>query len=575
MKKKFHTLSWWSTLVLCTCLHQVALAQIPTYPEFRSSATHYPIRELPVATAEIGEITVNQVSDGQWAVTCDVRILAGKARLGLQVEALITPKAQADERTFKNSAAFELKLVEGLQTVVAEIERPSSYVDEYQPTSGALVRRSKEAKSNWVLVRVVELAGGSLWPLRVIATRSVEKAITWPSQRIWETDRAIMKSGIAPVVDRAVNLIDQGNLDDAKLMLERVLHKDAKQPAAYIEMARVAMKGNWGPEGLLQAERYIDSALQIDPKNTNAFILRGYVYTHLGRFKVAEADFREAEKADPRNLWLWANWGQLLDKQGKPEAAVARYLQAVAKPVTNDTYDRARLDAYSNLIRLYDRSKDITSVGEMHLRRARDYGMETCYGAELALFKLQRQGDAAGAIELVKNNTQLECEDIGAKEILGTAYYVDWAKSVKPNDTELLNRARVYFPIGARVFLRLSQSNLTIAAAKRLIATGESVDQMDNRRMTALAYALEHHDIESTRRLVQLGASTSLNVGQGELPVALLPVLSNDLEAVKLLRQLGVDYSKLIYRGITAHEYARQTGNQKLLETLNQKALKT
>jgi hypothetical protein len=52
------------------------------------------------------------------------------------------------------------------------------------------------------------------------------------------------------------------------------------------------------------------------------------------------------------------------------------------------------------------------------------------------------------------------------------------------------------------------------------------------------------------------------------MPAALIPVLARDLQGVKLLRRSGVDYSKLKFRGITALDYAKQSGDRELIDAL-------
>lgn len=376
-------------------------------------------------------------------------------------------------------------------------------------------------------------------------------------------------------LDSAVSKIDHGtgaSLEEARFILERLLLKDGKLAAAYVELARISMKSNWGPEGLAQAEGYLQSALKIDPHHVNAQILRGYVYTHQGRYKLAEADFLEASKSNPRNLWLWANWGELLAKQGKQEAAIATYLKAIASPVTGDTYDRARLDAYVKLIGLYEQRQDTRGLESVYFRRAQDYGMNGCYGVYYARFKLQRQGDSVAATELLKEMTQVQCDGISGRDLLGMAYYVSWAKAANSDGGELLDRARLFFPPGARLFQRLAASSHTFEAAKKLQKAGEPVDQRDNRRMTALAYAMGERDMEAARRLLQIGARATLSVGEGEFPLALLPVFSGDLEGARLMKQSGIDYSKLSYRGTSAADIARSSGDKKLIELVGTKS---
>lgn len=52
------------------------------------------------------------------------------------------------------------------------------------------------------------------------------------------------------------------------------------------------------------------------------------------------------------------------------------------------------------------------------------------------------------------------------------------------------------------------------------------------------------------------------------MPAAFLPVLQDNVEEVRALRRAGVNYSKLRYRGTTALDMAKQTGDDKLIEEL-------
>jgi len=117
----------------------------------------------------------------------------------------------------------------------------------------------------------------------------------------------------------------------------------------------------------------------------------------------------------------------------------------------------------------------------------------------------------------------------------------------------------------------LATSDRTTAAARKLIAAGEPIDQLDNDRLTALAYALQNQDLPAAKRLLALGAHPDTPVGFEEVPVALLPVLSGDIEGVRLMRRSGVNYSKLKYRGATALEIAKGIGKPALIDAVGDK----
>jgi hypothetical protein len=85
------------------------------------------------------------------------------------------------------------------------------------------------------------------------------------------------------------------------------------------------------------------------------------------------------------------------------------------------------------------------------------------------------------------------------------------------------------------------------------------------------ADALQERDHAAARRLLQLGARVDTTITEGEFPVALTPVMSEDIEGVRMMQKFGVDYSKLRYQGRTAIDEAKRTGNRRMLEALDPK----
>ena len=200
-----------------------------------------------------------------------------------------------------------------------------------------------------------------------------------------------------------------------------------------------------------------------------------------------------------------------------------------------------------------------------------EFGPGACYSADYARFLLQVRGDTQGAIDMARGALNLNCADSGARQILGLAEYVKWAEASGTDRAEALNQARIYLPAGAMPLYLLAMSDRTIRAAKQLIAAGEQLDQKDNDKLTALAYALKNRDLAAAKRLLALGARSDIPVGYGDVPVALMPVMEGDLQAIRIMQQYGVDYSKLRYRGATAFDFAKQSGNSALLKALGDK----
>ena len=112
-----------------------------------------------------------------------------------------------------------------------------------------------------------------------VTAAKVNVTIEWPSST--EATFLSFTKGRTPgqIVDMAADLIDTGgrrNIERANEFLDRVVEKNPQVDTAYIELARVRMKLNWGSEGLAQAEKVLDTAMKIKPGD-NARILLGYV----------------------------------------------------------------------------------------------------------------------------------------------------------------------------------------------------------------------------------------------------------------------------------------------------------
>jgi hypothetical protein len=366
-------------------------------------------------------------------------------------------------------------------------------------------------------------------------------------------------------------MIENGRGDmlrQARTILEGLIAKDPQFDDAYVELARVAMKTNWGPEGVHQAETLLDSALTIRPESVNAKILLGYVYAHQRRFSEAERLLVEAARENPPNVWLWTNWGELLEMQDRPDQAEAKYREALERPLATKWTFSARGNAYFALLRLLEQRNDLDGMETLHRRRVEEYGAGGCYTAEYARFKLYLRHDAEGAIDLARRGLNGACADKRSREMLGLASYAKWAGSNEAEAETALNQARVFLPAGPSLLQLLARDASTLPAAKKLVAAGEAVDQKDNAGMTALALALQSDELEAAQRLLDLGAGAETPVTPAAIPVAFLPVIDGNLPAIALLRRAGVDYSKLRYRGATAVDLVKETGDTTLLKAL-------
>ncbi|MDP9082319.1 MAG: hypothetical protein M3N50_00910 [Pseudomonadota bacterium] len=506
-----------------------------------------------VRTNSVSGLHVDQKKAGVWTAEFDYFYTGEPPYAALSVE--LTPQSSSplDRGGFEQYQTFLQRPQRGANHASVEIRYP-----------GAQQRTLKVA---------VTILSQMFSPV-VVARQQIDKAIDWPDFQTWMRDQQVAKSSPEENFNRAVALIDseeEPQLNEARSILEGLISENPKFDAGYVELARIAMKLHGVPEGLHQAETLLSSSLQIRPDSVNAKILLGYVYAHEQHFAQAETLFTQAATTHTNNLWLWSNWGELLLMEGNPDQAIVKYRQAIAHPMSHDTYDRARATAYSQLLNLLKARKDPDGMEVLYKQRVIEFGPGSCYTADYARFLLDVRGNTQAAIDLATGALHQNCDDTESREILGLAQYVRWAATTGSISAESLNQARIFLPAGPKPLYLLATSDRTTAAAKKLIAAGEPVDQQDNEKLTALAYALQNQDLAAAKRLLTLGADPDTPVGATGLPVAVLPVLSADADAVRMLRQSGVNYSKITFRGATALEIAKRIGDASVIDALGGK----
>jgi len=406
---------------------------------------------------------------------------------------------------------------------------------------------------------------------KIYSRQQVDVSIKWPSAAKWEEERMYVTRTPDEILGDMVHTIDLGVWDGlmaVKPVVERLIAQDSNYAPAYLELARITMKLNWSPEGLHQAEVLINSALAIKPHDANANVLLGYVYVHQKRNREAERLFKEAAEAGTTNLWLWANWGELLVAEGKVDQGIEKYREAVNRPRSKATYDRARLDAFEKLITLLKKQQDDPGLEQLYRQRIAEFGEDGCFNAEFGRYVLQQRGDATLAAMLAKKEIAGGCSSSESKEVLGLANYVAWAGATEPFAQDYLNQAHVYLPMGARTIYLLATSERMIPAIRKLIAMGESIEQRDNRQWNALGHALKERDYLTVPRLIRLGSRVDSVVGYDEMPVSVIPIIQGDPEGIRLMKKLGVNYGSVKLHGVSILEQVKRSGNQKLIDAI-------
>ncbi|HEY1228962.1 MAG TPA: hypothetical protein VGF26_16755, partial [Ramlibacter sp.] len=502
---------------------------------------------LPAKNA-ITSVQVDQAADGGWMVTVAYEYTGVPKNARLEIKQQVTQaEANVDPVPYR---AAGVALVPGRHRVQLALKAPGDEADRFTQSVSA-----------------------EMWDMgqTVFASAEVARRFEWPNASAKQLDAEVASKAPQVLIARAIRLIDTDHpvaLGQAKALLERLLQRHPKEDQAYVELARVAMKTNWGPDGLRDAEQLIKSALQLRPDSANAKILLGYVHANQRRYRESDALFEQASRTGTSNLWLWTNWGESLLAQGRPDLALKKLHKAVEHPPTKDTNDRARQQAYSSLIRIAAEAGSVEQADALHRQRRAEYPDVVCFGLAHARFLVTVRGDGPGAETVLKGLPSATCDAGDGRLLLTQARYLSWANAKQPQRAEALRLARVAMPVGPQLFYALAESDTTAAAAKQLVGAGEQVTMKDNQGMDALAYALGAGNTAAARRLLAIGARTDALVGPEQMPVALVPVLSADAAGVELMQRAGVDYSQVRFRGMTALQIARQQGDERLVRAL-------
>jgi predicted O-linked N-acetylglucosamine transferase (SPINDLY family) len=121
----------------------------------------------------------------------------------------------------------------------------------------------------------------------------------------------------------------------------------------------------WNIRGVVlrQLKRYpealtaLDQAAKLNPKNLSALTNRGNVLMDMGDYARAEAVFAKLARLTPRDAELQRQYGRALQRQGKVDAALVRYRQAV-------NIDKTLIDGWLDLTSTLDGQHRSSEVDE-------------------------------------------------------------------------------------------------------------------------------------------------------------------------------------------------------------------
>lgn len=123
-----------------------------------------------------------------------------------------------------------------------------------------------------------------------------------------------------------------GRLLDARSMFESATQLDAGSTSAWLSLTKVALRLN----DVRRADLSVRKAVALEPQNSEAHLMLGYVRMHQMRLDESLAAFRKASQLDPKDATSLSMIGLVLEKQGDSAKAMDYYGQALKLKPTDD-----------------------------------------------------------------------------------------------------------------------------------------------------------------------------------------------------------------------------------------------
>jgi TolB-like protein/class 3 adenylate cyclase/tetratricopeptide (TPR) repeat protein len=117
----------------------------------------------------------------------------------------------------------------------------------------------------------------------------------------------------------------------ARALFERAIAIDPRYASAYVGLGMARLKAaGWGwtefpDDALHQAERFAQSAIDLDPESAEAHALLAGAYLNLGRYDVAGTEVDKAIALNPSDAGSYAARGSILLFTGHPKEAIAAF----------------------------------------------------------------------------------------------------------------------------------------------------------------------------------------------------------------------------------------------------------
>lgn len=117
-------------------------------------------------------------------------------------------------------------------------------------------------------------------------------------------------------------------------LLTKALELNRKDPSVYVQAARLAVKGGhlaplrFRPGTLEAYGDLLDRALELDPNNAKARILKAEYFHFIGDHRSERAELDKAKATGTKDSWLQVGYGRFFRETNDVREAAAQYTQA-------------------------------------------------------------------------------------------------------------------------------------------------------------------------------------------------------------------------------------------------------
>jgi len=271
------------------------------------------------------------------------------------------------------------------------------------------------------------------WPIFAVAALILLVCVFFARKSASSEDGANLRANLEEVR----SLLDswQGDssvLEEARTKLDSILleHPDSaethREYSRYHIMDAMVNSQNFKAESLKAAEESLNTALRLNPKYAEAYVLAGHLYLLEHDSTRARAALARADELGTKDPWLDLNWADVLKVEKKFDEAATRYKKVIASNTKNAKAMRA---AYSGLVDCYLETGQLAEADKGY-KQLIDYAPESAWNhGNYASFLLCTKDDADAAI--VEFRQALNLMDYGvALHGLAAALYRNWAKKV-------------------------------------------------------------------------------------------------------------------------------------------------